>query len=107
MHQAVMTRFRPQPHDPGPSTILSFEVPSSTGWFGTSSAGAFTPNYYVDITDTLEVKKKALAAYAEEIRPWPHARSIEAVEHLARMRGSSVGLEAAEAFRVEQMVRSL
>ncbi len=32
------------------------------------------------------------------MRKWPHARSIEAIEHLARWRGASVGCEAAESF---------
>ena len=38
------------------------------------------------------------------MRDWPHSRSIKAVEHLARLRGSQVGVEAAEAFI---LVRSL
>ena len=37
-------------------------------------------------------------AYASEMRAWPHARSLEALEHLARWRGAQVGVEAAEAF---------
>ncbi len=32
------------------------------------------------------------------MRPSPHARSLEALEHLARWRGAQVGVEAAEAF---------
>jgi hypothetical protein len=32
------------------------------------------------------------------MRQWPHARSLKAVEHLARFRGATVGVEAAEAF---------
>ena len=32
------------------------------------------------------------------MRPWPHARSMEAVEYLARWRGASIGVKAAEAF---------
>jgi len=32
------------------------------------------------------------------MRPWPHARSLEAVESLAKWRGASVGVIAAEAF---------
>ena len=36
--------------------------------------------------------------YSSEMRPWPHARSMEALEHLARWRGSQVGVDAAEAF---------
>ena len=41
---------------------------------------------------------EALVAYSSEMRDWPHARSLEAVEHLARWRGAQVGVEAAEAF---------
>ena len=39
------------------------------------------------------------------MRKWPHARSIKAVEHLARWRGSSIGSEAAEAFMVIREIR--
>lgn len=106
-HRAVMTRFRPQPHDPGPSAILSFEVPSSTGWLGSGSNHPFLPNYFSNITTTLRRKQDALLAYAEEMRPWPHARSMEAIEHLARLRGSHVGCEAAEAFVVERMIHAV
>ena len=52
----------------------------------------------MEISDQLERKHKALSAYASEMRDWPHARSLEAVEHLARWRGAQVGVEAAEAF---------
>lgn len=103
-HRAVMTRFRPQPHDPGPSAILSFEVPSSTGWFGTSAQPPFVPNYFSDITTTLPHKLQALLAYEEEMRPWPHARSIRALEALAHTRGSLIGCEAAEALVIERMI---
>ncbi|WP_242513457.1 DegT/DnrJ/EryC1/StrS family aminotransferase [Halochromatium salexigens] len=40
----------------------------------------------------------ALDAYAEELRDWPHPRSRQGVEHLARWRGATVGCVAAEAF---------
>lgn len=103
-HRAVMTQFRPQPHTIHPKSILSFEVPSSTGWFGASGAKPFVPNYFVNITATLKAKQAALDTYAEEMRPWPHARSLEAVKSLAAYRGASVGLEAAEAFLLERAV---
>jgi len=38
------------------------------------------------------------------LRPEPHARSIPAVERLARRRGNSVGLAAAEAFAVLRQI---
>lgn len=96
--EAVLTAFRPQPGH-RVQRILAFEVLSSTGWAG-GLRPAFDPRHFIDIADTLERKLDALRAYGAEMRPWPHARSYEAVTALARMRGSAVGLEAAEAFEV-------
>jgi LmbE family N-acetylglucosaminyl deacetylase len=104
VHAAVMTTFRPQPGRGGPHTILSFEVASSTGWFGAAREGAFVPTYFKAIN--LEKKLAALREYQEEMRDWPHARSLEAVEAMARFRGASVGLEAAEAFVVERIIET-
>jgi LmbE family N-acetylglucosaminyl deacetylase len=97
VHEAVLTAVRPQPGS-GIATVLTFETPSSTEWRAPNPAFAFLPNWFVDITDTLDVKLLALDAYEEEMRPWPHARSREAVEHLARWRGATIGRQAAEAF---------
>jgi len=58
----------------------------------------FQPNWFVDISNQWPRKREALAAHASEMRPWPHARSLEALEPLARWRGAQVGVEAAEAF---------
>ncbi|MBK5931285.1 PIG-L family deacetylase [Halochromatium salexigens] len=97
VHQAVITSCRPQRGHPV-QTILSFEVPSSTEWQPPGSGAVFAPNWFVDISATLEQKLAALDAYAEELRDWPHPRSRQGVEHLARWRGATVGCEAAEAF---------
>ena len=45
-------------------------------------------------------KEKALKAYEEEIRPYPHSRSLTGISNLAKLRGNQVGLEFAEAFEV-------
>ncbi|WP_413432496.1 PIG-L deacetylase family protein [Crateriforma spongiae] len=103
-HRATMTCFRPQPGRHTVREILCFEVPSSTGWMGSGVGSAFVPNWSNNISDTLEQKKLALRAYDLEMRPWPHARSHEAVEALARHRGATVGVEAAEAFVVERII---
>ena len=104
-NRAALTCFRPQPQTAGkPAKILTFEVLSSTGWSGKPGTDSFMPNYFVDITSILARKLKALRAYADEMRPWPHARSLEAVEHLARFRGATVGVAAAEAFDVARIV---
>jgi LmbE family N-acetylglucosaminyl deacetylase len=96
-HQAVVTACRPQSGHPV-KTILSFEVPSGTEWQLPGDAPAFAPNWFVDISETLNRKLAALDAYSAELRPWPHPRSRRGVEHLARWRGATVGAEAAEAF---------
>jgi len=63
---------------------------------------SFIPNTFVDISNTLEKKLAALKAYESEMKPWPHSRSIKAVEYLARWRGASAGFEAAEAFSLSR-----
>jgi len=97
LHQAVVTTCRPTPGH-CVRRLLSFEVASSTEWQPPGSAPAFQPNWFVDISAQWERKQLALEAYASEMRPWPHARSIQALEHLARWRGAQVGVEVAEAF---------
>lgn len=97
MHEAVVTACRPQRGHPV-KTLLSFEVPSSTEWQLPGSGPIFAPNWFVDVSDTLERKLAALDAYAAELRDWPHPRSRQGVEHLARWRGATVGVDAAEAF---------
>ena len=104
LHEAVVTACRPSP-DHVVKTLLSFEVASSTEWQPSGSAPAFQPNWFVDISDYWDCKKEALTAYSCEMRDWPHARSIEAVEHLARWRGAQVGVEAAEAFCLLRQLR--
>ncbi len=59
---------------------------------------AFQPNFYVDITDSLDRKLQSLRAYPRELREFPHPRSLKGVEVLARKRGMEVGFHAAEAF---------
>jgi LmbE family N-acetylglucosaminyl deacetylase len=103
-HKAAATACRPYPGQTVEGLIF-FEVPSSTEWQIPSSSQAFAPNWFVDITDYLEQKKKALSPYSAEIRPWPHARSIDAVENLALVRGSATGVKAAEAFILGRLVR--
>jgi LmbE family N-acetylglucosaminyl deacetylase len=102
-YEATMTACRPQPGF-CVQEIYSYEVSSSTAWSGASSGRDFVPTLYVDIESHLEQKIKALKAYHEEMRDYPHARSIEALEALATFRGSQVGVEAAEAFVVERQI---
>lgn len=102
-HQAVMTACRPLPGSPV-REIYGFEVLSSTEW-ATPQQEPFLPNLFVDISDFIGIKRKALQAYDVEMRPAPHSRSIEHAELLARHRGLSVGVAAAEAFVAVRMIK--
>lgn len=103
IHDAVIAATRPQPGH-GVRRVLFFEIMSSTEWRPPSSLPAFAPNYFVDITDYLEAKREALVAYEPEMRAWPHSRSVDALMHLARWRGATIGCAAAEAFAVGRMI---
>ena len=101
--QAVMTATRPTPMS-SIDQILCFEIPSSTDWQFLPTSSQFVPTQFVDISVALDRKRSALRAYESELRPWPHSRSIRAIEHLCHSRGASVGLEAAEAFSVARLL---
>ena len=78
--------------------FLFFETASSTEWQIADKNSHFNPNWWVDISETLDLKIQALNIYESEMRPWPHAGSNEALKHLAHWRGAFVGCDAAEAF---------
>ena len=94
--QAVLTCFRPMADCPV-STILSFEVNSSTEWQFDKSQ-AFQPNYFVDISDLTQQKLALLKCYDDEMRNFPHPRSYQAIDNLSAVRGSVIGKNNAEAF---------
>lgn len=103
VHDAVVTACRPKDGSQ-PDTLLFFEIPSSTEWQTAGSGPAFVPNIFVDIASVQEQKRSALTAYEAELRPWPHARSLEAVDALARWRGATVGVPLAEAFMLGRKI---
>jgi N-acetylglucosamine malate deacetylase 1 len=104
-HRAVLTACRPVS---GSSVrrIYGMEIPSSTEWSSPNAASTFLPTRFVDIYATAGAKRRALEAYAEEMRPFPHPRSLEAIDSLAAWRGASAGLKAAEAFTVIREIDS-
>jgi LmbE family N-acetylglucosaminyl deacetylase len=96
-HRAVLTSARPM-KDKCIKEIYAFEVPSSTEWNAFSRETAFIPNVFVDITETIDVKAKAMAEYKSELREYPHPRSIQHIKDLAKVNGTKVGLDYSENF---------
>jgi len=82
------------------SELICYEIPSSTDW----GKRTFLPNYFVNITKTIDKKLNALKKYKDEIAKYPHPRSIEAVRYRAAYWGSTVGKNYAEAFIILRKV---
>jgi len=76
--------------------MLSYETLSSTEWG--NPIAVFIPNVYIDVSETIERKIEAMKVYESEMKPYPHPRSLEVVDALAKKRGSEVGVKCAEAF---------
>jgi len=79
-------------------TIYAYETLSETNWNAPPLTPGFLPNIYFDISAFLEVKLQAMSIYQTQLKSFPHERSLEAIRALARLRGATVGFEAAEAF---------
>lgn len=105
-HQAVLTAFRPMPGEIV-EAIFAFETLSSTEWQGPDWNRPFVPDHYVDVSDYLDHKKRALECYAGEMRPYPHPRSIQGADIVARARGTEIGVTAAERFRTIRSIRRI
>ena len=97
---ATITATRPDKKS-NVKKVMCFEVPSSSEWY---FAEAFKPNIFVDIKKELQYKIKAIKMYKDEIRKFPHPRSIDALDAIAKRWGSVSGFEAAEAF---ELIREL
>lgn len=102
--QAVLTASR-SCNDNGPKEIYTFETLSSTEW-QSNGGRIFAPNFYINIEDTIEKKIEAMKEYKNEIRQYPHPRSVEGIKILAQYRGLECGLKFAEAFCLVRSIKN-
>jgi LmbE family N-acetylglucosaminyl deacetylase len=82
------------------SRTLCYETLSETEWAAPLPGDAFVPTVFTDITTTLGRKLRACRCYLSQMKPFPRPRSVRAVAALARFRGATVGVSAAEGFTV-------
>jgi LmbE family N-acetylglucosaminyl deacetylase len=103
--EATITAFRPQPHERYRS-ILCFEVASATEW-GAPDA-TFRPNCFVELDEKHVTRATdAYAAYKQEVREAPHARSLDAFRARRLLRGREVGVFWAEGLMTYRQVDRL
>jgi LmbE family N-acetylglucosaminyl deacetylase len=102
--RAVLTATRPVPGCPV-RELLAFEAPSSTEWAFQQLAPVFHPTVFTDVSETIEIKVKAMELYEGEARAFPHPRSAEALRAIARRWGSVAGVDSVEAFELVRSIR--
>lgn len=78
--------------------VWCYETPSETHLGPAYLEPAFSPNRHVDISAFLEAKLTAIDCYASQRQEAPLPRSRQAMTALAQLRGSQIGVAAAEAF---------
>ena len=79
--------------------VIAYEIPSSTD-AAFSGLRQFPANLYFDIEGCVEGKLDLVRHYDTELHRFPHPRSSEYLQSLARVRGGESGFEYAEAFHV-------
>ena len=92
VHKATIVACRPKNKV---RRVLSYEIPSPL-------IQQFNPNVFENIEMELDDKKNAFQFYESEIEDFPHPRSIEAINSLAKMRGFQSGFKSAEGFSLIQ-----
>ena len=81
-----------------PKKILAYETLSSTNWNAPYLTQGFHPNIFFDISHYLQIKLNAFKIYQDQIKNFPHERSLEALTALATLRGCTIHRPAAESF---------
>lgn len=100
VHEAALVCARPVKGN-AIRAVYAYETLSETEW-GTVP---FIPSVYEDVRRNMNAKLSAMRAYGSEIKPFPHPRSLEAIEALAKKRGAESGYERAEAFMLLRQKR--
>ncbi len=101
---SVMVATRPVGVERDIEILAAYETLSETHWNAPHIEPNFTPNWVVDISDYIDAKLAALKCYESQITDFPGPRSIEAVESLAKFRGTQAGFGYGEGFHIVRMI---
>ena len=102
--ETAMVALRPK-YGNNVKRIYAYETLSETGLNTPTAENAFIPNVYVDISEFLDKKLEAMRFYQSQLHPFPDLRSEESIEALAKFRGATVNVKAAEAFMLVREIR--
>jgi LmbE family N-acetylglucosaminyl deacetylase len=101
--ESVMVATRPVGAGAKIEILAAYETLSETHWNAPHIEPNFVPNWVIDISRFLDKKLQALGCYRSQISGSLSPRSIDAVEGLAKFRGSQAGFVAGEGFHIIRM----
>ena len=98
-HQIVFesTLVVTRPQSSNVKQVFSYETAGMT-------INRFSPTVFEDISKEFKYKIKSFRMYKSELRPFPHPRSIKAIENLAIQRGIESDTKKAEAFELIRFI---
>ena len=67
-------------------------------------SSSFILSLYSDISETIDLKIKAMGCYLSELREYPHPRSLQHIKEMAKVNGTKVGLEYCENFMLVRRI---
>lgn len=100
-HQIIFKAFsicQKQFHYPFIKKIMMYETLTETDISPALLENSFNPNIFIDISEHIDKKLKIMSIYESEVMDFPHARSLDVMKALARLRGSRIGVPYAESF---------
>ena len=101
---SLMVAARPVGVGRGIEIVAAYETLSETHWNAPHIEPNFTPNWVVDISEQIDNKLNAVRYYKSQISDFPGPRSVQAVEALAKFRGTQAGFAYGEGFHIVRMV---
>jgi LmbE family N-acetylglucosaminyl deacetylase len=87
------------------TTLPAMKVPPALWWMDTINESDFTPGFFVDVSEHLELKEQMLACHQSQLRRSQDHGYLplnELMLQQSRARGSQAGVQAAEAFRIHR-----
>lgn len=99
LFRACVTATRPGVRGQRPLVpmVLAYD---NTSLFWSFGSDRFHPTCYIDISEYLDVKIKAMRLHASQVRPAIYHGSPESLELATMLRGREVSVDAAEGFEV-------
>lgn len=85
--------------------IYAYETLSETEWSHPTTDSYFIPRHFNSLSELQFMKKlEAMKCFASQLKPFPNTRSIKALEHLAALRGATIGSHYAESFDIIRII---